>query len=473
MTPVPWAEWTPPGDPPASTSARLELAPADPPAAQGRRHWPPTRPAVISAVLVAALSAIVVLFNVTVNRAISPFDEASHADYALRLTQGQLPAAGDTIDEEILSEWACRGGVAREVPLPPCSDGPLDVTGFPQQGLQYNFSHPPLYYGLTALGADAITSLTGERFLQAARITGIGWLTAGLWVLLAALRRLGASWTLGTAVCALVALTPSVMHASSTVNNDAAAVLAGSLALWVALRAVQGQPSWLAFGAAAAAIISVKVIFAAALVPAGVVILLRLLRAPAERRSLLQVLCAGVVGAVVPVLLWGQFQAGRGDRDYVSPFLGLSTAPSDGYPFGATIAQLLEVWPPVAQPVLQFGLGQPVLVLWALLINLLVTAAPLVAFAASRHVTGREVGIGAALGLLAVPVFVQLHVYTMDGHFFLGVRPRYGLSVLPALAAAAASVVYGRRADRVVAVLAVLGIGAVVTGTLQGLAATG
>jgi hypothetical protein len=460
---------------------RVELAPPTR-AVRGRarRRWPkPPRPAVLSALLLAVLSATVVLLNVAVNRGVSPFDEASHADYALRVAQGQLPAAGDTVDREILREWSCRrnaivaGDLSREVLLPPCDDGPLVVTDFPQQGLQYNFPHPPLYYGPTGLGAKALTTLTGGSFFQAARLTGIGWLTAGLWVLLAALRRLGASWTLGTAVGALVALTPTVMHASSTVNNDAAALLAGSLALLVALRAVQGQPSWLAFGAVAAAVASLKVIFVVALVPAGVVILLRLLRAPSERRPLLRVLAAGVAGAVVPVLLWGQLQAGRGDADYANPLLGISSVPSDGYPYDATIAQLLQGWPPVAQPVLQYGLGQPVLILWVLLINLLVTAAPLVAFAASRHATGRDVGIGAALGLVAVPVFVQLHTYTTYGYVFLNLAPRYGLSILPALAVAGGHVVHGRRADRAVAVLAVLGIGAVVVGVLMGFAATG
>lgn len=473
-SPSPWA---PPGGPDdgalgsASAGASLPVNSDDVdgqeplPSYRARRRPPPV---VVSSLLLAVLAVTLVVLNVTVSRGISPYDEATHVDYALQVSQGQLPATGDPLSQEVLGEWACRGSATGSLPLPPCGDGPYEPAAFPAMGSQYNSAHPPLYYAATGFVAQAVSSLTGAGFLDAARLTGIGWLTSGLWVLLAALRRLGASWTLGTAVAALVGLAPSVMHATSTVNNDAAAILAGALALWVTLRVVHGASSWPAFAAAAVFVAALKLVFVIALVPGGLVLLLMLLRSRPARPRLVRVLVAGMLAAGGTIVAWSLLQASRGMPELLNPVLGINTRTADRVPVAATVDNLLDVWPPVARPFLQTGLDQPQVALWVALITLLFASAPLIGVVGQRHLLGRDLSLGAGLGLLCVPVAVQLHTFVRYGEYLPGVAPRYGLCLVPALALALASVIRGRTADRGVALLAGLGTVGVVTGLLVG-----
>jgi hypothetical protein len=343
-----------------------------------------------------------------------------------------------------------------------------DALQFPAKGAQYNSAHPPLYYVVTGLAARAGSAVTGRGFLGVARILGVAWLTTGLWLLLAALRRLCMSWTLATSVTALVALAPGHMHASSTVTNDAAAVLAGALALWVTLRLLQGASSWLAFAAVGSVVVSLKFIFALALVPGGVALLLQLLRVPEDRPRLLRALTAGVTGAATTVAGWTLNHASRGSSMSENPVLGINTREAEGILFGATTANLLAGWPPVSQHFLQTGLEEPQVALWAALVTLLLGSAPLMGLAARRSVIACDLSLGAIIGLLSMPVFVELHTYATYGHYFPAVSPRYGLALVPALALALATTVRGRAMENFAVILVILGAMGVITGVATG-----
>jgi hypothetical protein len=422
----------------------------------------------VSCLLLAALAAALVALNVTVSRGISPFDEATHADYALRVSQGEVPVAGDLLAQEVLREWACRGSASGTLPLPPCDSGALDPATYPAGGRQYNSGHPPLYYTVTGHAARVLSQATGLGFLDAARLTGVAWLTAGLWVLLAALRRTGASWTLATALAAVVGLAPAVVHASSTVNNDAGAVLAGALALAVGLRVLDGAASWPAFGAVAVVVAALKAIFALALVPIGLVLLLQAVRSPADRQRLLRVLAAGAVGATAVVVAWSVLQAERASGDVDSAVRGVNTRDAERLPVTAALRTLLAAWPPVDRPFLETGLDQPAVVAWSALVILLLGSAPLLGVVAARSVVGRDVSLGAGLAMLSVPVAVELHTYLTTGQYFPGIAPRYGLCLVPSLAIALASVVRNRTTEIGLAVLAGVGAAGVVVGLLAG-----
>lgn len=459
--------WVPPGGahdtvPVPRRVAAPDVRPLRGPAPTAVRRRRPALPAVVSVVLLAVLAATVVLLNVTATRGLSVFDEATHADYVVRVSQGELPADGDRLSEEVLDEWSCRGAASGTLPLPPCGTRPLEPAAFPAGGTQYNAAHPPLYYAVTAVVAQGVTALTGDGLLEGARMAGILWLATGLWVLVAALRRVGASWTLATAVAALVGLAPAVMHAGSTVSNDASALLAGALVLWVGLRVLDGTSSWPAFAAVAVVAAALKIVFVVALVPVGVVLLLHLLRTPADRSRLLAALGAGAVAAVGAVLVWG-WVSGAGGGAVDNPVLGINTREADRLPVAATLKNLLAAWPPVGRAFVPTGLDQPQLFLWVALVPIAFASAPLLGLVAARRLRGRDVSIGAALGMVTVPVAVQLHTYVAYGYYFPNIAPRYGLCLVASLALALAAAVTGRRrGELAVAVLAGLGTVAVV-----------
>lgn len=421
-------------------------------------------PRLVAALLLVVLSTVLVAVNVSVNRGISPFDEATHADYAYRIAHGELPEAGDLLVEEVLHQWACRGA-AVDADLPACG-GPYDEADFPAGASQYNSAHPPLYYAVTGVVARAVSGATAVGFVDAARLLGAVWLSAGLLVLLAALRLLGTPWTTATALCAVAALTPSVMHASSTVNNDAAALLAGALVLWVTLRVVRGEASWPSVAVVTFLVVVTKVIFAAALVPAVFVLLLRAVRRPHERARILLALSACTVSAVATVLAWSALQGLRGDPQWINPVLGINTRLADEPPVGAIVETLLHAWPPVAQPFLESGLSSPPMALWVSATTLLFASAALVGAAGHRSATGRDVSIGAALGLLFVPVAIQLHTFATTGYYFPDVAPRYALVLVPALVLALAAGSRGRVVSGLLAAAACVGTGIVLTDLL-------
>lgn len=423
----------------------------------------------MSAALLALLAAVLTGLHMTVNPGFSPLDEATHADYALRLSQGELPAAGDPLSQQVLDEWSCRGSATGKAPLPACGSAPYDPAAYPALGLQYNAGHPPLYYAVTGVVARVVVEATGVGFVGAARLTGVLWLTAGLWLLLAALRRLGASWTLATAGAALVALAPAVLHPSSIVNNDAAAVLAGALALWVALRVLHGDSSWPAFAAAAAVVAALKVIFVVALVPAGVLLLLRLWRAPQDRRRLAVALGAGVVASVGTTVAWAVVQAGRADPDAVNPLLGVNTEPAEHVPVAAIVRNAFAAWPPVDRPFLLAGVEEPSAAAWSALLILVLGSAPVLGLLAARSVLGRDLAIGVVAGMVSVPVAVQLFSYASEGYYFPGVGPRYGLALVPALVLALVAGVPDRTGERVLAGLAGLGTACLLFGLVYAL----
>src|SRR5450631_3480912 len=213
----------------SSSSLRSSLRPSD---AMGRT---PGRALVL--VLLGLFLIASALVATAVKRApdMSSYDEWTHADYAYAVSQGHIPARGSLLAPEIVREWSCHGGPGAYIP-PPCGSG-APASSYPMRGENYNFGHPPLYYAITGAltrGIDAV--VPGEHFITIARSIGLLWLYAAMLVLYAAIRRFGVERRLAFLGAAGLALWPVVIHASSTVNNDAAAPLAGSLSLWVLAR---------------------------------------------------------------------------------------------------------------------------------------------------------------------------------------------------------------------------------------------
>ena len=196
----------------------------------------------IFAIAMAMTAAHVAKYNV-----LSPIDELRHLDYSMRLTEGELPKLGDLLHQEAMRTEACRG-VDSPHEDPPCDTDRFDPRDFRDKGYQTATAHPPTYYLTVGLAARAFEGVgLFHDFVDPARLLGGVLLGLGLMFSYFAGLRLGMRKGVLLAVLTLIPTASSVMHSSSTVNPDAAAVFAGGIVLLAAVRWEQGELStpWL------------------------------------------------------------------------------------------------------------------------------------------------------------------------------------------------------------------------------------
>ena len=175
----------------------------------------------------------------------SPIDELRHVDYAMRVTKGHFPILGDKLIQESMREEACRG-VDSPSADPPCRTKVFDPRAFRDDGWQTATAHPPTYYlgaGLFARTAKAVG--ISDSFIDPARAFSALLLAAGLMVAFAAGRAAGVRASPLLAALTLLPVFPAVLHAHSTVNPDATAILAGAIVMLVGLAWERGRlPLW-------------------------------------------------------------------------------------------------------------------------------------------------------------------------------------------------------------------------------------
>lgn len=382
---------------------------------------------------------------------ISPFDEVTHADYAYAVAHGRIPERGSVISPAIRADVVCRGSARRTVELKLCGQVP-PAKGFAAGGQNYGYSHPPLYYAITGgLARIADSFVGGQHFILLARLTGILWLFAAMLVLYLALRRFSVRWPIAACGAILLAATPTVFYPAATVTNDAAAALAGSLAVLLLARiTVHGNLGWKLPAAFTLLATATKVLnalpFLAIATVFGIIGLREWRVDRARSLQFLRIALGIVVGFVVVYIGWTVFQAHRGDPNYASPIAGISDRPIDGLPFdellstsfsnlsllstgyvspslsNAWLAALLRLWGPL-------GLAA-IAALWAL----------------HKPWTPRfTLAACTVTGLLTVPLAVELQVYINAGVYFPSVVPRYWASFVPLVIAAMALVADDKR----------------------------
>ena len=368
----------------------------------------------------------------------SIFDEPTHADYAYRIAHGQIPERGSLLSPEIRHQWSCRGGPAG-IKLPPCNDTEYPASLYPNRGENYNFGHPPLYYAITGYAARGLDALVpGDHFVSFGRMVGSLWLFAGMIVLYLGLRLFGAQWPFALGGAALLAVCPGVLHASSTITNDAAAVLCGAVAVYLlAGVVVENRINWVAAVLATFLATSTKVINALPFIVLAAVILIMAIvrRRQGERRQAAR-LALTVVGMAVAFLVvykgWSIFQSHRGAANWVSPIAGISSDPVTGFPLNELLSTSFSGFQLVPFYYLPAQINGETVSLWGRVLGILVTAAPFLAVASFRARTPEWVlGLATIGGLLAYPLIVELQVYFEDGDYFPAIVPRYGMSLVP------------------------------------------
>jgi hypothetical protein len=437
----------------------------------------PVRRLVALGLCFVALAGVLVVAAVYRGRPLSVFDEATHADYSWQIAHGRVPAAGSLIDPEILREWSCHGSW-NDAPQPPCGTPNPVPAKYHGSGQNYNFGHPPVYYlvtGVTARGLSAVG--VGTDFVTSARLVGLLWIVAAMGGLYFAVRRFGGDWPYAALAAAALPLSPGVLHAVSSVTNDAAAPLSGAVALLVLGRVlVAGNTGWLLPAAASLLVTGTKVInVLPLLVVAGVLAVAAGLRwrrgDRAAARAIAVVPVAIVLAAAVVYVGWTAFQSGRGQPGWVMPLTG-SLSPVQGVPFSELLSTSFTGLQIGSSYFLQPTLNGEAIVLWSRLLGGLITAAPFMVLARFEPRTPRwVVGAATLAGMLLVPLVVEIQVYLASGGtaYFPHASTRYGMSLIPLAVAGLALVAASRswiKGSLLVTCLGVVAMVPTITGLL-------
>ena len=406
------------------------------------------------------LPTVLVAFAVVRSPAFSPLDEPVHADYLRRIEAGEVPRVGDKVLLETVRDVQCR--TVRGHTNAPCGL-PLEEY-FPDMlgaaGYQYEAQQPPLYYAVTAVVRPLATIGPADEFVTTARLVGAAWLSAGLLVFWVAARRLGCGWWATALLAALLALSPGVLHQAATVNNDAAAVLTGSLAvlMFASLRERASPLVAVGWGAVAVALVMIKPTGIISVAAAGAALLLD---AALDRRLQLRaavLYVVPVVAGLAAYLAWGQIRDARATVDYdivldaLLSFKKVDSLPLDDVV--ATVSRLTAASAAGSPVAPNYVTGPALLVVYVLLAASIATLwVPRLGSAAQR--LGSMAVVALVVGGPAFTVLFYID-YSVEG----GPHSRYGLSLLPLLAAAAAAVSRTRRSIVVLAALVALMLGA-------------
>lgn len=370
------------------------------------------------------------------SKGVSPIDEATHADYAYLVSHLHVPARGSTISPAILREVSCHRYARGAPDIPPCGVQNPDPAKYPFRGENYNSGHPPLYYAITGFGAWAIDKvLPGTHFISSARLLGVVWLFAGCFLLYLCLRRLAVDWRLAFAASASLALVPLVFHASSTVNNDAAAPLCGALALWLYLRIPERRvPIALAF-VLTLACAATKELNALPFLIIALLLVVSAIRDRLDVRWKLERAAAIVVAFVVLHFGWQLFQSSRGVAHWVNPVLGVNTRAVQGIPFGEFLRSATAGfdWTPYYLPT---DMDTSAVQAWSHVVAAALAAIPLVVLLVTQRSARNQLGVLCLLGVLVYPFAVQLQAVFTLHVYFATVTDRYGLSLIPLMVAA-------------------------------------
>jgi hypothetical protein len=382
----------------------------------------------------------------------SPYDEAAHVDYAWKVSHGELPYAGSTIEPEVLAEWSCHG--QSNVPLPACGTG-APPSDYPARGENY-LQHPPVYYAITGVIARALPlEYIGADFTTSARLTSIAWLALGMVLFYRALRVWNVPWRVAVLAATLPPCFHLVLLSSVSVTNDVTALPAGAAAMLLLGRVlVRRTPSVALFLVATAFFTGAKVLNALPFLGIATVLLLAAIRPAWTQRLGLRrrdavATAAGIVG-VVAAINFGATIVRRLTREagWISPVAGVNSDDVVGLPFrewmgtffagfistGTGVAPTAEITDPSAA--------------WEVMLRALIWAAPLAALVLVRFLTPDwSLAAATAVALLALPTVVQLQTFISSGgtQYFPGISARYALSLLPLQVACLAIVVARRR----------------------------
>lgn len=204
-----------------------------------RRSWVPL-------LLVAASLLVGGVVTASHTKAFSPYDEWVYYDYVTKIPTQFVVREGETIGPAALEAMSCNGdtfGPRGD----PCGGPYDDPSLYPQAGKTSADLYTPFYFAVTWGIAKGIQFFTSADLLTAARYSSLLWLSAGVWVFAAALRKLRVPQIVILGLGLLVIAAPSTSYSNTYISTDAPAFLIGSLLLLFTIRFIRGEMSgwWL------------------------------------------------------------------------------------------------------------------------------------------------------------------------------------------------------------------------------------
>jgi hypothetical protein len=154
----------------------------------------------------------------------TPFDEATHFDYVVKISKGHLPSVNEKYGQDALSWMACSEPRAEAWKgLAPCGTENLDPSTAPFWGQSPATGYPPNYYLLTAVPYEICERVTSRSEIVCARFANSIWLSLSASAVVYLMMLFGASALLALIVAIGYATLPAILLQGITVNSDAAA----------------------------------------------------------------------------------------------------------------------------------------------------------------------------------------------------------------------------------------------------------
>lgn len=376
---------------------------------------------------------------------ISPIDELMHIDSLIKSSRPGLVRMSQTFDQEAMAEAACRRHPID--PLPACGATPYQPDQFSWEGRNLASTHSPYYYLVSGLTARALRALSqGASLVTSARLLGSAWLLGAFAVLVGLRRRFGFNGRGLVAASSLVALSPSVLHASTTVNPDATAMLAGALVAAAMLQWDSTGRGVLAVGLAAMVAVALDPSNMLGVLAGCAFIVLRAFVGPDPRavwprlggaiRPLLAAVAGGAMSIVAQARLVGLLGVEDFSGSHQQELFGVARFPAGDFWSGRTFLALVPPSRGYIPPVLTDSIYRP-----------LAAAAAVATVAALLFITVRSAPrtrawalATAALVTMVVGGPLIVVVNYVGNRWYFEVPARYGLSTLPLAIAAIASV---------------------------------
>lgn len=198
----------------------------------------------IVAILVFSLQMFFTSFGISKNPS-TPFDEAAHFDYVIKISKGHLPKVNERYGQTVLEDIACQPARGEAwLALEPCGSDYYSPKNAPFAGQSSATGYPPNYYLLTAIPYEICDRTSSLKPIDCGRVANSLWLGLASSLLAVLMVILGATPLLAVVAAIGFGTLPAVLLQGITVNSDAAAqALAPALVLFALYlkRSVQSE----------------------------------------------------------------------------------------------------------------------------------------------------------------------------------------------------------------------------------------
>jgi hypothetical protein len=164
----------------------------------------------------------------------TPFDEAAHFDYVVKISKGHLPKVNEKYGQTVLEDIACQPTRSEAwLALEPCGSDFYSPKNAPFHGQSSATGYPPNYYLVTAVPYEICDRVSSLKPIECGRTANAFWLGIASSLLALLMVVIGASPVVAVIAAIGFGTLPAVLLQGITVNSDAVAqALAPALVLF-------------------------------------------------------------------------------------------------------------------------------------------------------------------------------------------------------------------------------------------------